>query len=235
MHPVLPTDPTAPGADTPRLVRLHPGGMTLSQAPVMVGHVRPAACRPLLIAAGAGVALGVGDLLLQLTLPYPWADLANSSGVWAVAALLLTRLLKTNAAFSAAAGGVALVIAVEAYYVAAIILDKAGTGSLLAPSTVAWIAMGAVAGAGFGVAGAWSRRGETWHAAAGTALGVSVLLAEAWQRADQTGTALLTACLGVALLAALARRPVVIVRTLPLALVLTPVCFVLFRLAGFGI
>jgi len=209
--------------------------MSISQAPVRVGHARPAARPLLLVAAGAGVALGVGDLLLQLTLPYPWADLANSSAVWAVVALLLARFLGADEARSATAGVVALVVAVEAYYVAAIALDMAGVASLVAPTTIAWIVMGVIAGAGFGVAGAWTRRGDSWHAAAGYALGAAVLLAEAWQRFGQGGTALLTAGLAAALLATVVRRPVLLRRTLPLVLALTPVCFVSFRLAGFGV
>lgn len=209
--------------------------MPLYQAPVLVHRARPAAQHLLTAAAGAGAALGVVDLLLQLTLPYPWADLANSSAVWAVFALLLTRHLGADETRSAAAGAVALVVAVEAYYLAAIVLDRAGVASLLAPTTIAWIVMGVLAGSGFGIAGAWTRRGDTWYAAAGWGLGTAVLLAEAWQRIDQTGTALLTAGLAVALLAAVVRRPVLLARTLPIALALTPVCFVSFRVAGFGI
>lgn len=209
--------------------------MTLFQTPVHVPHARAAARRPLLVAAAAGAALGVGDLLLQLALPYPWADLANSSAVWAVAALLLARLLGTDVAGSAAAGIVALVVAVEAYYVAAVLLDLASTTVLLAPSSIAWLVMGVVAGAGFGTAGAWSRRGESWDAAAGIGLGVAVLLAEAWQRVDQVGTAVLTAALGLALLALVGRRPVLLGRTVLVAVALTPVCSALFRFAGFGL
>jgi len=33
-----------------------------------------------------GLLLGAGDFAGQKILPYPWADLANSSAVWAVAA-----------------------------------------------------------------------------------------------------------------------------------------------------
>ena len=33
-----------------------------------------------------GIALGAVDLLLQRVLPYPWANLANSSAVWALGA-----------------------------------------------------------------------------------------------------------------------------------------------------
>lgn len=188
-----------------------------------------------LTAAGAGAVLGVGDLVLQLTLPYPFADLANSSGVWAVAALLLGRFLRTGPVRAAIAGVVMLVVAVEAYYVAAILGDVASPFTLLAPSTIAWLVMGVLAGAGFGWAGAWSRSRDVWVAASGTALGVAVLFAEAWQRSGQTGTAILTALLGVALLGLVVRRRDVAVRTLLVVAVMTPVCHVLFRFAGFGI
>ncbi len=208
--------------------------MTLHPPPLLEARSRPTA-HVLLLAAGAGIALGVGDLLLQLTLPYPWADLANSAAIWAVAALLLARVLGADDVRSAAAGVVTLVVAVEAYYAAAILLDKAGMASLVGPTTIAWLSMGVVTGAGFGVAGAWTRRDSTWHAAAGYSLGVAVLLAEAWSRADWTGTALLTAGLGLALLTAVARRPALLVRTLPLTIMLTPVCLALFHLAGFGV
>ncbi len=209
--------------------------MTLYQAPVRLDHARPEATRPLLVALVAGAALGVVDLVLQLTLPYPWADLANSSAVWAVAALLLARALATDVVRSAVAGAVSLVVAVEAYYLLAIVLDKAGTASLVAPTTVAWMVMGVIAGAGFGVAGAFTRHGDTWLAAAGLGLGVAVLLAEAWQRVDWDGTAVLTAALAVALLATAARRPALLGRAALLAVVMTPVCYQLFRFAGFGI
>ncbi len=209
--------------------------MTLHQATLPAARTRSATHHVVLVATGAGITLGVVDLLLQLTLPYPWADLANSSAVWAVAALLLARFLAVGDVRSAAAGVVTLVVAVEAYYVAAILLDKAGAASLVAPTTIAWMVMGVVTGAGFGVAGAWTRRGETWQAAAGYALGVAVLLAEAWARADWTGTALLTAGLGAALLATVVRRPALLVRTVLLTIILAPVCLALFDLAGFAV
>lgn len=209
--------------------------MTTYQSPVLPGRARPAAERPLLVAVWAGVALGTIDLLLQLTLPYPLADLANSSAVWAVAAFLLTRALTTDAANAAVAGAVMLVVAVEAYYLLAIVLDKAGALSLVAPSTIAWMVMGVVAGIGFGVAGAWSRDGDTWRAAAAWGVAGAVLFAEAWQRISWDGTAWITGLLGVAVLAACWRRPVLLARAGLVAVVATPVCHTLFRFAGFGI
>lgn len=186
-------------------------------------------------AAGAGVVLGVGDLVLQQTLPYPLADLANSSGVWAVAALLLGRFLRTEPARAATAGVVMLVVAVEAYYVAAILGDVASPLTLVSPSTVAWLVMAVIAGSAFGWAGAWSRSGDVWMAAAGLGLGAAVLFAEAWQRSDWIGTAILTALLGLGVLALAVRRRDLLLRAVLLAALMTPVCHVLFRFAGFGI
>jgi len=70
------------------------------------------------VAFVAGVLLGVGDLLLQRNLPYPWANLANSSAVWAVAAFALGRWLRRDWRRSGVAGVTMLVVAVEAYYAA---------------------------------------------------------------------------------------------------------------------
>jgi hypothetical protein len=217
--------------------------VTTSPTPVLTDHdrddVRPQPAPPLAatlaLAVAAGAALGVVDLLLQRTLPYPWADLANSSAVWAVFALLLPRALGTGPWRSVLAGVVSLVVAVEAYYLAAIATDLADWSRLTSPSTVAWVVMGVVAGAGFGLAGAWTRSGASWRAAAGTAVGVAVLLSEAWLRIDLEGTALLTAALGVALLGLVARRPRQLGRTLLLVVPMVPVCHVLFGFAGFGI
>ncbi|MEO9325327.1 DUF6518 family protein [Nocardioides sp. C4-1] len=209
--------------------------MTSYQSPVQLDRARAAAERPLLVAALAGVALGFGDLILQLTLPYPVADLANSSAVWAVAAFLLARALTTDAATSTVAGAVMLVVAVEAYYVLAIVLDMAGLFSLVAPTTIAWLIMGVVAGTGAGIAATWSRDSGSWHAAAAWGAAAALLFAEAWQRISWDGTAWLTGLLGVAVLAACARRPLLLARAGLVAVAVTPVCYVLFRFTGFGV
>src|SRR6201995_2446069 len=77
----------------------------------------------LALAGVAGVALGVVDLVLQLHLAYPWADLANSSAVWAVAAFVFAFAATRHPVVGAATGVVVLTVAVEAYYVAAMLTD----------------------------------------------------------------------------------------------------------------
>ncbi len=192
------------------------------------------AVQTLALAVGAGLVLGAIDLVLIRTLPYPWADLANSSAVWAVAAFAFARLLRVEPALSALAGAVLLVVAVEAYYLTAVGLDLASTARLTSASTLAWVVFGVLAGAAFGLAGAWSREHVTWRSAVGVGLAVGVLLAEAWLRVDQISTALLTAWVAVGVLAATTRRPVEGGRAALLAAPLTVLCFVGFTVAGFG-
>jgi hypothetical protein len=70
-----------------------------------------------------GIALGAVDLLLQRGLPYPWANLANSSAVWALGAFGVGWWwLHARPWGSALAGVGLLVVAVQAYYVAAVVL-----------------------------------------------------------------------------------------------------------------
>jgi hypothetical protein len=78
--------------------------------------------RAALVTAAAAVLLGLADLLLQKTLPYPLANL-NSSAVWAVLAFLLGWWVRGPWWRSALAGSVLLVVAVPAYYVSAWVIQ----------------------------------------------------------------------------------------------------------------
>lgn len=112
--------------------------------------------RPLLVAAAtpaAGVALGAADLLLQRVLPYPWASLANSLAVWALAAWVFGALVARTAGRGAMAGAVLLVVAVEAYYLAAAVVQHDEIGVLTAPTTALWCVFGVIAGVLFGGGG----------------------------------------------------------------------------------
>lgn len=184
-------------------------------------------------AAGIGLVLGVGDLLLIHLLPYPLADLANSSAMWALAAFVLGRVLRVTPAVSAAAGAVLLVVAVESYYVAAAVVDLASLGSLVTSTTIAWCVMAVLAGAAFGAAGAWSREEGAWRSAGAVALVAGVLLAEAWLRRGLTDTSLLTAAVGVVVLVSASRGPAEAARAGLLVLPLAALCVGGFAVAGF--
>lgn len=195
-----------------------------------------------------GVLLGVVDLLLQRSLPYPWANLANSSAVWAVGAFGIGWWLRADWRRSAAAGIVLLVVAVEAYYLAAVILMNDSVQNLSSPTTMAWLFFGVLAGALFGAAGGLSRHGQTRLRAIPMAVPGAVLLAEAAMlvnrsaepgrgsryRADNLQTAVIEAVLGVTLILLVARTKRVRLQAIAAATALALLGFVAYTIAGFG-
>jgi len=200
------------------------------------------------VAFVAGVLLGVGDLLLQRNLPYPWANLANSSAVWAVAAFALGRWLRRDWRRSGVAGVTMLVVAVEAYYAAAVVLLNDSTQNLWATSTLLWLGFGVLAGLVFGVAGGVSRGERRWPRIISSALPGAVLLAEASilagrgagaqhgsdYRADSLQTAAIEAALGVVLLVLMGRATSSRVPVFAGGVVLAAIGFGAFAAAGFG-
>lgn len=203
--------------------------------------------RVLTVVAG-GVLLGVVDLLLQLSLPYPWANLANSSAVWAVGAFAIGWWLRADWRRSACAGIVLLVVAVEAYYVAAVVLLDDSAQNLWSPTTLMWLFFGVLAGALFGVAGGLSHHGRPWVRAIAVAMPGAVLLAEAamlFHRSAQPGhdshyrteslrTAVIEAVLGAALILVIARTNRVRLQALAAATALALLGFAAYTTAGFG-
>jgi NAD/NADP transhydrogenase beta subunit len=105
----------------------------------------------------AGALVGICDLLLQKWLPYPWANLANSGAVWAVAAFLVGAWVRDQWRRSAVAGIILLIVAVESYYVTAAIVLNDNLANAWSKTAFVWLALGVVAGAVFGIAGAISR------------------------------------------------------------------------------
>ena len=172
-------------------------------------RLRPRPAAASVVALVAGIALGAVDFLGQRTLPYPWANLANSSAVWAVAAWTLGAWLRTTVRASVLAAAGMLVVAVESYYVTAALTQGDSWANLSGPTTVAWLVFGAVAGVVFGVAGSWWRDGQAWQQVVGAAVPVSVLLAEAALhiRGTAMATAFIELALAGVLLALIAPRP----------------------------
>jgi hypothetical protein len=203
-----------------------------------------------LTAVAAGALLGPGDLLAQRALPYPWANLANSSAVWALAAFAIgawtANRRERPGAWPAAAAVVLLLVAVETYYVAAVLFLDNSTSQLWAPTTLFWLGLAVVAGATFGTAGGWSREGVGLRRALGAALPTAVLLAEAGllatrpdngdaaYRTDNLQTAAIEAALAVLCLLVAARDTRQRVHALALSLPLAATALTAFRLAGFG-
>ena len=189
-----------------------------------------------------GIALGAVDLLLQKVLPYPWANLANSSAVWALAAYGLGLWVRTPWWRATAAGAATLLIAVPTYYVAAAIFLNDEIAAAWDRTALLWMAFGVTAGLVFGF-GATLVRSSGWQQLAGVALPAAVLFAEALvavlggggaaHRRDQIETAIIEVVLGSAVLVVVGRTARQRIGGLILSLPLALIGFVAFKIGGF--
>lgn len=189
-----------------------------------------------------GVALGAVDLLLQRVLPYPWANLANSSAIWALAAYGLGLWVRTPWWRAATAGAVLLLLAVPTYYLAAAVFLGDETSMLWSPAALLWMAFGVLAGLVFGF-GATLVRSSGWQQLAGLALPGAVLLAEALvaalrsndpgRRGDQIQTAIIEVVIGVVVILAVGRTTRQRIGGLIVSVPMALVGFTAFKLGGF--
>ena len=194
----------------------------------------------------AGVALGVVDLLLQASLPYPWANLANSSAVWALAAFGYGAWVRRPGVRVAVGGAVLLVVAVAAYHVAAALALDDALANLWAPTSLLWALSGVVAGVVFATFGAYARA-PGWRGAVAAAGAGAVCFAEfavvlvraddpasVAHRNDLVETAVITAALGLLVLLVAARTVPTVGRALLASVPLAALGFAGFAAAGFA-
>ena len=194
----------------------------------------------------AGLLLGPIDLVAQKLLTYPWANLANSSAVWAVGAFCFGRWVQGSRWRPAVAGSLMLTVAVETYYLAATIVLHDSVETLVSITTLIWLMFGIGAGALFGTAGAWSGTAGRARATAGTAIAGSVLFAEALilirgvggvPAADGTAyrqTALIEALIGIAIIVLASSNPRQRLFALAASVPITVLGFAAFLIGGFG-
>lgn len=133
----------------------------------------------LLTSALAGVLLGAVDLAGQQLLAYPWAELANSSAVWALAAFVLGFAVRIAPARAAVCGALLLVVAVEAYYLATVLTLDDDMANLTSRSTAVWLLLAVLAGAIYAAAGAALRSGGIAARMLGATITGAAFLAEA--------------------------------------------------------
>ncbi|GIF67588.1 hypothetical protein Ais01nite_56230 [Asanoa ishikariensis] len=190
-----------------------------------------------------GFALGFLDFVWIKFVPSPFADLGNSSAVWAVAAFAFGWWVRTGVVRAAAAAAVLLVVAVPSYYLAALLIQHDALAVLWAPSSLLWMFFGILAGVVFGIAGVWART-SGWRLTVGAALPAAVLFAEAALQAGRIGDpnygdepvwlAVIRAVLGLLIILVALRstrqRALVLGAAVPLALVGLGA----FTLAGFA-
>lgn len=203
--------------------------------------------RVLLVSVVAGIVLGVGDLVWMTHVPFPLGEVANSSAVWAVSAFVLAAVLRLDPVRGALAGVVMLLVAVEAYYGAAIALDQASMATLTSSNTQMWLFFALVSGPAFGVAGAWAvgsswlRSVIGWALAAGVLVGEGALrlvhldTAELYYRSELRQLGWITILLGGLVLLAGARRPLRLLGAAALTVPVAVLCAAGFVHAGFGI
>ena len=131
-----------------------------------------------LVAVVAGVLLGPIDLWGQVVTTYPWAHLFNSPSVWAAAAFAYGRWIRDRPAAPVGAV-IVLVVGVEAYYLADVLVRDANSANLASTTALVWLVAGVVAGLVFGVAGSWAADRSGWQAVLGRAALPAVFGAEA--------------------------------------------------------
>lgn len=131
-----------------------------------------------LVAVVAGLLLGPLDLWGQVNAPYPWANLFNSPSVWAAAGFAYGRWVRERHAAPVGAV-IMLVMGVEAYYLADVLVRDASRANLTSSTAAVWLAAAVVAGLVFGVAGGWASERTGWRAVLGRAALPAVFGAEA--------------------------------------------------------
>jgi Family of unknown function (DUF6518) len=198
------------------------------------------------VAVGAlvgGFLLGVLDFVWIKFVPFPFAELGNSSAVWAVVAFAFGYWVRSGWLRAGLGAAALLVVAVPSYYLAAVVIQHDDWASIWAPSSWLWMCFGVVAGFVFGVAGVWGRA-SGWRQAVGIALPGAVLFAEAITLVRRIGDpnygtkplwpAVIDVLLGVLVVTLLPResrpRLIALALTVPLALL----GWMSFAVASFG-
>ncbi|MEV0394221.1 DUF6518 family protein [Polymorphospora rubra] len=195
-----------------------------------------------LTAVVGGFLLGFLDFMWIKWVPYPFAELGNSSAVWAVAAFGFGYWVRSGWLRAALGAAVGLVVAVPSYYLAATLIQGDDLAVLWAPTSLLWMSFGVVAGVVFGIGGTWAR-GSGWRQLVGAALPGAVLFAEAGLLAKDIGhpsygidplwNALINVVLGVLVVVLVGgtnrRRALALAAAVPLAVV----GFGAFLVAGF--
>jgi hypothetical protein len=129
--------------------------------------------RILLVAVGAGLAIGIATSVGQGSLPEWLTPLSNSSGSWSLCAFALALLERDPR--RAALVGFASLVAMLAGYALATELRGYPVGTSM---FVRWGAAAVIAGPALGVGAAWLRGPDARRAAAGVAPIVGILLGE---------------------------------------------------------
>ncbi|MET8906387.1 DUF6518 family protein [Micromonospora sp. NPDC004551] len=139
-----------------------------------------------LTAVLGGLLLGSLDFMWIKWVPYPFAELGNSTATWAVAAFAFGWWVRSGPVRAALGAAALLVVAVPSYYLTATLLQGDDLAVVWAPTSLLWMAFGVLAGVVFGVGGTWAR-GTGPRQILGTALPAAVFFEEAARFAGRAG------------------------------------------------
>ncbi len=131
-----------------------------------------------LVAIVAGGLLGPLDLAGQVAAPYPFAHLFNSPALWAAAAIVFGWWARERLA-SVVGAVIVMIVGVEAYELADVVLRGANWSNLTSSTAVVWLVAGVAAGVVFGTAGWWGSGRSGWREVVGRAALPAVFGAEA--------------------------------------------------------
>ncbi|MFE9691969.1 DUF6518 family protein [Micromonospora sp. NPDC005806] len=125
-----------------------------------------------------GFLLGFVDFVWIKSVPYPFAELGNSTATWAVAAFAFGYWVRSGRVRPALGAAVLLVVAVPSYYLAATLVQGDDLSVVWAPTSLVWMVFGVLAGVVFGTGGTWARE-KGWRQVVGIALPAAVFFEEA--------------------------------------------------------
>ncbi|GAA4753133.1 hypothetical protein GCM10023328_40430 [Modestobacter marinus] len=148
-------------------------------APTDLASPRPRWWLLLVVVLVVGAGGGVLTEWAQGVLDDPWAMWANSIAAWCLPAFLVGALARRPGTAVAAAVATEFLL-VGSYYAAQLVQDLPVRSSVVG----IWLVGGVLAGAVFGTAGAWWRRGDVPGATVGAALISGVLVMEGCYRAQ---------------------------------------------------
>jgi hypothetical protein len=178
--------------------------------------------RALAGAAVSGIALGV-TARIGVHVGTPFGLLLRFGVPWLLVPFAIGATLRA-AAKSAAAGAVAMLAAVATYYAVKVLVEHRASSGYGLQMTALWGAIGVVAGAGFGTAGALARTGPSLVRATMAAIASGALAGEAVLMLSQgpnvpaaRAACVLELCMAAAVPLVVARRT----RFIPVALVLS--------------
>lgn len=130
------------------------------------------------VAVVVGVVFGPLDLAGQIHTPYPFANLFNSPAVWAAVAFGF-GVWAHDPSRSVVGAIVAMVVAVESYYIADVVVRGSDVSVLTSTTAMVWLVLGVGAGLVFGGAGGMVRDDVRWRRILALALLPAVFASEA--------------------------------------------------------